>query len=327
MKYLILGSGSFAGQCVFSHLLSRGEQVYGINRSKPKTAAMWPWLLDRDISHLWFTYNIVDDLSEILHILDSVKPNVVIDFMGQGMVAQSWSDPALWFHTNITQKSILLKHLSTCDFLEQYIRASTPEVYGSSLNYQPPSTPFNPTTPYAVSHASIDSYIRCLGSSYGFPYKIGRFANFYGVGQQLYRVIPRLILSCLTSQQFILDGGGTSLRSFIYSSDISSAFDHLVDKASIYSEFNFSGNEEVSITDLVDKICDYCSVTRDSIVHTGPERVGKDMCYRLDCTQSQADLGWTPQTSLSDGLISMISWIKSNLPVLSRSNWNYVHLR
>ena len=147
MKYLILGSGSFAGQCLFSHLLLRGNPVYGINRSKPKSTAMWPWLLDHDVSDHWFTYNIVDHLDEILSTIDSIKPNVVIDFMGQGMVAQSWSDPALWFHTNITQKSILIKHLSTCDYLDQYIRASTPEVYGSSLHFQPPVSPFNPTTP------------------------------------------------------------------------------------------------------------------------------------------------------------------------------------
>ena len=147
MKYLILGSGSFAGQCLFSHLLLRGNPVYGINRSKPKSTAMWPWLLDHDVSDHWFTYNIVDHLDEILSTIDSIKPNVVIDFMGQGMVAQSWSDPALWFHTNITQKSILIKHLSTCDYLDQYIRASTPEVYGSSLHFQPPFSPFNPTTP------------------------------------------------------------------------------------------------------------------------------------------------------------------------------------
>ncbi|MDA7501558.1 GDP-mannose 4,6-dehydratase [bacterium] len=327
MKFLILGCGSFAGQSVFEHLLSKGEVVYGINRSKPKSAAMWPWIAKENVNDIWFTQNIVDDLDQIINLVDTLKPNIIIDFMGQGMVAQSWADPGLWFHTNITQKSILIKHLSHCDFIEQYIRASTPEVYGSSLNPQTPLSSFNPTTPYAVSHASIDNYIRCLGNSYGFPYKIGRFANFYGVGQQLYRVIPRLILSCLTNTKFTLDGGGTSLRSFINTEDICTAFDLLIQKASLSSEYNFSGCEEVSISDLVDKICNLCNVPRTSIVETGPERAGKDMCYRLNCTQSQIDLGWTPEVSLNKGVSSMISWIEDNLPTLSELNWNYVHRR
>ena len=45
-------------------------------------------------------------------------------------------------------------------------------------------------------------HVRCLGRQYNFPYVIARFANFYGVGQQLYRVIPRLFLSCYSGEKF-----------------------------------------------------------------------------------------------------------------------------
>ena len=44
MKILILGSGSFAGQILFSNFLSKGYEVYGINRSAPKNAAYWEWI-------------------------------------------------------------------------------------------------------------------------------------------------------------------------------------------------------------------------------------------------------------------------------------------
>ena len=54
---------------------------------------MWPWSNDYDLTHNWFVYHIVDQLDEIINVLDSIRPNVVIDFMGQGMVAQSWDDP------------------------------------------------------------------------------------------------------------------------------------------------------------------------------------------------------------------------------------------
>ena len=298
---------------MFEHLLNQGKEVYGINRSAPKPKYMWPWSNDYDLTNNWFVYHIVDQLDEIINVLDSIRPNVVIDFMGQGMVAQSWDDPALWFNTNITKKSSLIKHLSQCDYLEQYIRASTPEIYGSSVNPRDPLSPLNPTTPYAISHASIDSYIRCLGTSYSFPFKLARFSNFYGVGQQLYRVIPRMILSCLTGKKFILDGGGTSVRSFINSLDICSAFDKMVHEAPLFSEYNFSGSEEVSISNLIDQICILCDVSRDSIVEMGPERIGKDFCYRLNCSQSHYDLDWSPEVTLEKGLTTMIKWMSSNI--------------
>ena len=85
--------------------------------------------------------------------------------------------------------------------------------------------------------------------------------------------------------------------------------------------------EKLTISNLVDMICQLCDVSRDSIVEIGPERTGKDMCYRLDCTQSYIDLGWSPAVSLKEGVLSMINWIESNLPALSKFNWSYVHRR
>ena len=44
MKILILGSGSFAGQTLFSNLLNSGYEVIGINRSAPKSPYHWHWI-------------------------------------------------------------------------------------------------------------------------------------------------------------------------------------------------------------------------------------------------------------------------------------------
>ena len=56
MKILILGSGSFAGQAVFSNLISNGYEVFGINRSGLRHFKQWPWLrsLRQDIKDFWY---------------------------------------------------------------------------------------------------------------------------------------------------------------------------------------------------------------------------------------------------------------------------------
>ena len=161
MKVLILGSGSFAGQCYFEHLLKSGIEVHGVNRSKPKESEMWPWIRGVKMENIWHTYNIINDLDRIIEVINSLKPDTIIDFMGQGMVAQSWDDPALCYETNLGQKSKLINYLAKSDYLEQYIRASTPEVYGNEAVMIASST-FNPSTPYAISHAAIDTHLRCM---------------------------------------------------------------------------------------------------------------------------------------------------------------------
>lgn len=326
MKLLILGCGSFAGQSLYAYFLKKGYEVFGINRSKPKDSFYWEWMNDIKKPLNWIQINLHNDTTECLEIIKKISPTHVIDFMGQGMVAPSWDDPALWYETNLSKKSMLLDALRTIDSLEKYVRASTPEVYGSCENLIIEKSAFNPSTPYAVSHSAIDYHIRCLGREYDFPYSIGRFANFYGEGQQLYRVIPRAILSCLTKKKFILDGNGETSRRFIYGEDISTAIEKLLFNAPTKTEYNFSGTEDITIISLIRLICELTSTDINEIISYGPERPAKDNQYRLSCEKAKSDLFWEPKTSLKEGVSKVIDWIYRNKQFLSNESWKYLHL-
>lgn len=327
MRILILGSGSFAGQALFSELLAKGYDVFGINRSPIKSKYMWPWVDQFNFSDRWHKLNICDDLNAFITLINRIKPTHVVDSMGQSMVSQSWLDPSLWYETNISRKSLLIEHIRNLSCLEKYIKISTPEVFGSNSEKITDKTFFNPTTPYAVSQAAIDFHIRCIGNQFDFPFVIGRFANFYGPSQQLYRVIPKAILCFLNNQKFILDGGGISKRSFIYSSDFINGIMNLLLDAEIKQEYNFSSNEEISILELIKKICLILDVDFDSNVVIGEERPGKDMFYRFDCEKSHFELGWNPQVNLEEGLLNTFNWIKVNYEKLKDEPWNYIHKR
>ena len=327
MKVLILGSGSFAGQALFSEYLKRDIDIFGINRSKPKDKYQWPWVdkYYEQINKRWFTYSLTLSLNEMIDKIKILNPEVIVDFMGQGMVAQSWKNPELWYRTNISNKAKLLNSLLNIKNLKKYIRISTPEVYGSNSNYVNESKSFNPSTPYAVSHTAIDMHLRCLYKQYGFPFLIGRFANFYGIGQQLYRIVPRIFLSCKTNLPFILDGKGESKRSFIYTNDFITAIDKLCQYKGVGEEFNFSSNEEVSILSLFERICYLTDTDKNDILNFGPERPGKDMFYRLDISKSKNILNWEPHFFLNQGLSEVNNWINKNHKELSEMSWEYLH--
>ncbi len=326
MKILILGSGSFAGQALYSNLLENECDVFGINRSTLKQNYHWEWINKYKKEDLrWYELNLNENLDEFSKLIKEINPTHIIDFMGQGMVAPSWGNPKLWYSTNISEKASILETIRNLKSLEKYVRASTPEVYGSNSVFINEKHSFNPSTPYAVSHAAIDYHIRCLGREYNFPYSIGRFSNFYGEGQQLYRVIPRAILSCLTGKKFILDGKGASKRFFIHSKDIVNSIKLLLFNSDNFTEYNFSGNEEISISDLVYLICQITNVDYKEIVEFGPERAGKDMFYRLDCQKAMTELMWKPKVNLREGIEKTVEWIVRNLDKLSKENWNYIH--
>ena len=92
--------------------------------------------------------------------------------------------------------------------------------------------------------------------AYDFPVIFTRAANVYGPGQQLYRIIPRTILSALTGKNMELHGGGKSIRSFIHINDVVKATMKIALKAEPGTSWHISSNTSISIYNLVQKIFD-----------------------------------------------------------------------
>ena len=116
--------------------LADGADVIGFNRSMEPSSIFLPYInIKGSGSYTFVQADINNDLDEIFDQLDIFCPQVVVDFAGQGMVAESWQNPAQWYNTNILAKVKLHDQLRAKNWLERYIRISTPEVYGSQEVY------------------------------------------------------------------------------------------------------------------------------------------------------------------------------------------------
>jgi dTDP-glucose 4,6-dehydratase len=325
-RVLILGSNSFAGATLVQHFLSAGHSVKGISRSAEKAPTHLIYRDHPQIRNFTFLQGDINfQIEEIIELLDSFKPQIIADLSGQGMVAESWLNPEQWFQTNVVSKIRIYEKLLSRSFIEKYIRFSTPEVYGNTENSVTEKAIYNPSTPYAVTHASVDLMLNAYANRYDFPSIIGRFANYYGPGQQLYRIIPKTILSILKDIKLPLQGGGRSERVFIQSADICTATQSMISHGIAGETYNFSSGEVVTIRDLVSRIANLMNVTLDSIVEEAPERPSKDFRYLMNSEKAKLDLGWAPAIDLDSGLIETVSWFQNNLSLLSRLPLDYEH--
>lgn len=133
MTYFILGSNSFAGSVFVDELLSQGERVVGISRSEEPSDVLKPYAKHKELKNFTFyQLDLNQNFPAIKNLIEKYKPSYVVDFASQSMVAESWQYPEQWYTTNIVAKVRLHDFLRQCDFLERYIRISTPEVYGHS---------------------------------------------------------------------------------------------------------------------------------------------------------------------------------------------------
>lgn len=325
-KYLVLGSNSFSGASFVNFLLGQGEEVIGVSRSPEPHRAFLPYRwFGRDRGFRFRRLDLNTQLDEIMDLVRTERPEYVVNFAAQSMVAESWKNPDHWFMTNVVATVRMHERLRHCNFMRKYVHVTTPEVYGSTNGFIREDAPFNPSTPYAVSRAAADMSLRTYFEAYRFPVVFTRAANVYGPGQQLYRIIPRTILFILLGRRLQLHGGGASRRAFIHIRDVSDATRRIAREAPLGETYHISTNEIVTIRELVERICHKLGASFEGSVEIVGERLGKDAAYMLDSTKLRSTFGWRESVSLDAGLGECIAWVKENLEELKQQPFEYIH--
>jgi dTDP-glucose 4,6-dehydratase len=322
----VLGSNSFAGAAFVAKAIEDGVEVVGFNRSPEGAPIFLPYRRSHNAGlYRYVCADINRDLDRIARELEEFRPQAIVDFAGQGMVAESWANPEQWYTTNLLAKVRLHERLRTYSWLNKYVRISTPEVYGSSNDRLDENHPYNPTTPYAVSHAAIDMSLAALHQQYGFPVVIGRFANFFGAGQQLYRIVPRTIIYALLGKKLQLHGGGHSTRAFIHSADVSAGIAACLVSGIPGQKYHFAPERFLTIRQAVELICRRLGTSFESFVEISADRPGKDMAYLMDSSKARRELGWRETMTFEQGVDETISWVRDNLDQIKQLPLDYIH--
>lgn len=325
---LVLGSNSFSGASFCRFLLEQGIEVVGASRSQEPHAVFLPykWLpkVQQD-SFRFLQLDLNHDLDRLETLMRQEKTRVVVNFSAQSMVGESWESPDDWMQTNVVAVARLAQRLRHLDFLERYVHITTPEVYGSTDGWIDEGTPFNPSTPYAVSRAAGDMIFNVYKETFQLPVVGTRAANVYGPGQPLYRIIARTIFCLLTDQTLHLHGGGVSMRSFIHMDDVSRATWQIAQKAPVGETYHISGDHMISIRSLVVRLCEMLRVSFEKNVVVVEERLGKDSTYSLSSAKLRRELSWADEISLEQGLQQTIQWVQENLEVLKTQPMHYIH--
>lgn len=327
-RMLVLGSNSFGASRLIDDLLSKEFRVMGVSRSKLPNFAFAPYRNSPNIEKFrFFQLDINNDFETFISTIRNFEPNVIVDFAGQGMVAESWLDPVTWYQTNVVSKVAMYKELTSLKSLEKYIRISTPEVYGSSDTPISNHSALNPSTPYALSHATIDQHLMLIQSQFDFPVVIGRFANFYGAGQQLFRIIPKTFIKFMCKNKIELHGGGLSKRSFIHAADVSNGIQAIIERGNIGDVYHFSSPQIFSIKEVVQKIAEISEIPFEDYVINVKDRPGKDYKYQMDTSSSRSSLGWEPLIDFNQGLREVQQWIAANKDDFAKAALEYIYVK
>jgi len=314
MRILILGCNSFFARASFSKLYKRENEILGISRSTLHEEIKEKIQNNLKNEFRFYKLDFVKDFEMVTRKIILFRPQIIIDALGEGLVNPSWAEPDKWIRTNVEYKIKLVRTLiETGEFPQKYIKISTPEVYGSFKGRVKENRAHNPSTPYAVSHSTIDRLLYLYFKVNQFPSIFARFANFYGPRQQNYRIIPLAINNALNLKPFPLEGDGKTFRTFIFKSDIAYAIESLIKHGNPGEVYHFGTDELISMKSLVTTIYKMVNPKHKVQFLEKPARVYSDLCYRLDCRFTTMRLGWKPKVELSKGLsITLDSMLSHN---------------
>ncbi len=326
-KIAVLGANSFSGQDFVDLLLDNPNyQVLGVSRSPERSRSFLRYQQRKDLSN--YRYHQLDlnkDMAQILSLLDSERPEYLVNFAAQSEVAPSWEHPEHWFATNTVALAKLVNHLRRQNYLQRYLHVSSPEVYGNCVGRVTEEAPLNPSTPYAASKAAADMLLAVYHKQYQFPLLTVRATNVYGARQQLFKIIPRSVIFIKLGQQIQLHGGGQAVKSYIHIRDVSRGELAILEQGDLGQIYHLSPDQGVAVRDVVHAICRRMGRTFAEAVAVVGERPGQDAAYIIDSTRARQKFGWLPKIPLDQGLAEVVDWVNGHWEEIKKVSLTYDH--
>ena len=252
----------------------------------------------------------------VRYVLASENIDTVMHFAAQTHVDNSFGNSFAFTKDNIEGTHVLLEAVTEFGNVRRFIHVSTDEVYGESSyelgesNFEHTSV-LKPTNPYSASKAAAEMLVMAYGTSYNLPYIITRGNNVYGPHQFPEKAVPKFILLAIAGKKLPVHGNGSAKRSYMYVSDVASAFDVILHKGQTTNIYNIGTHEERSIMSVAQDVCELAGHVAEQMIECVDDRAFNDRRYYIDSSKLQ-ELGWSQLVSWKEGLSRTYQWYTSH---------------
>jgi len=320
-RVLITGVTGFIGSNLAKRLVKLGHSVYGVTRHcASRSLKPIAEILDNIVL---VTADITDPMS-ISQVLSSVNPDYIFHLGALTPVRLSFEKPFEYERVNYLGTMNVVHALMKLPDYEKkrIIVASTAEVYGFHKEKEKPlkeSALLNPSSPYAVSKAAADMYVRMASKVYNLDGVVLRSVNTFGRKDEK-RFLVEYIVASMLMEEKVYVGAPESVREYMYVDDHVNAYIQAMDKGRKGQAYNIATEKGIKNRDLIEIIAvkvhyDKNSVVFDSYPPGYPLRpIVSDQPYIvLDSSKAKKELNWSAQVALNEGLQKTIEYWRDNI--------------
>ncbi|GIU70261.1 MAG: NAD-dependent dehydratase [Candidatus Woesearchaeota archaeon] len=324
-KILITGSGGFIGSHLVERLLKEGCSVKAFVRYNSFNT--WGWLESFDKKVLENLEIFIGDIRDPNGVRTAVKGvDVIFHLAALISIPYSYHSPDSYVDTNIKGTLNILQAARDYN-VEKVLITSTSEVYGTA-KYVPidENHPKQGQSPYSATKIGADYIAESFYRSFNLPVVIVRPFNTYGPRQSARAVIPTIITQLLSGEKNIKLGSLHPTRDLVFVKDTVEGFVKIAESnETIGQEINIATGKEISIGDLAKMIIEM--INPEAKIEVEPERQrpeNSEVERLLGSNKKLQELtGWTPQTSLEEGLKITIEWLRNPENLNHYKPWIY----
>ena len=309
--YLITGVAGFIGSSIARELLSRGEQVRGVDNFSTGNRENLAGILNRiefreaDITDLVAMHKACAGVDFVLH--QAAIPSV----------PKSVLDPLASNRANVDGTVNVLVAARDAK-VKRVVFAASSSAYGDT-----PTLPKHegmkpdPISPYAVAKLASEQYMVSFFRCYGLETVSLRYFNIFGPRQDpsspYSGVMAKFITQMLRGAQPTINGDGEQSRDFTYIDNAVEA-NLLACRAPASKTagrvFNVATGRRVTLNETFKALQSLTSYS--GAPKYAPERGGDIKHSLADVSKSESALGYKPLVSFEEGLRRTVEWYRSS---------------
>ena len=330
MKVLVTGSAGFIGSALSLRLLERGDEVIGIdNLDDYYDIELKKARLARTLEYAAYTDERIDleDREGIAALFSKHIPDRVVNLAAQAGVRYSIENPMAYVDTNLVGFANILEGCRQIG-VEHLVYASSSSVYGSNTN-MPFSVHDNvdhPVSLYAASKKANELMAHTYSHLYRIPTTGLRFFTVYGPWGRPDMALFRFTQHILAGKPIDVFNYGNHQRDFTYIDDIVEGVVRVLDRipepdpewsgdapdsatsTAPYRLYNIGNNQPVELMRYIE-VLEEC-LGKEAEKNMLPLQPGDVPATYADVTDLTRDMGYTPDTSIEQGIANFVDWYR-----------------
>lgn len=316
MKLLVTGAAGFIGFHVCKALLSRGDDVVGIDNLNNyydislKESRLNQLQLEKRFS---FRKINIEDRSEIEKTFSEGSFDRVIHLAAQAGVRYSLENPYAYIDSNIIG---FLNILEACrhNNMQHLVYASSSSVYGANEK-----TPFSvedkvvkPVSLYGATKASNELMAYSYNHLYKTPMTGLRFFTVYGPWGRPDMAYFKFTKNIINDDSIDVFNNGNHARDFTYIDDIVAgvvnSVDRHIDEENDCKVYNLGNNKPVELMQFIQTLENI--IGKKAKLNMLPMQNGDVEKTYADIIVSMNELNYSPNTNIENGLARFVEWFR-----------------